>query len=59
MIDEQFGGLDLVSKTCCMEVLKDFSQHCLVMVIDHHTEINEYSDQIIEVEYQNGRSYIA
>lgn len=59
MIDEQFGGLDLVSKTCCMEVLKDFSQNCLVMVIDHHTEINEYSDQIIEVEYQNGRSHLA
>jgi DNA repair exonuclease SbcCD ATPase subunit len=59
MVDEQFGGLDLVSKASCMQVLKFFSQDCLVMVVDHHTELNESADKCIEVLYENGTSTIA
>lgn len=56
LLDEQFGGLDLVCKQACMSILSEYSKDTLVLVIDHDPILNETADKILYVKHENGKS---
>lgn len=56
-MDEVFGGLDLVGKEKCMELLQELSQKKdAVFVIDHDSIFQEQFHNILKVEKKNGIS---
>lgn len=58
VLDESFDGLDLPVRESCLELLKVAAQDRLIFVIDHFTEVKEYFDKIINIEYNNDISYL-
>jgi len=56
MIDEQFTGLDLISKTACLNILRDFAENHLILAIDHHSEIAAAAVETIQISYSQGCS---
>jgi DNA repair exonuclease SbcCD ATPase subunit len=57
-IDEAFNGQGGPTKEACLEILNQNSSNRTFYLIDHHSEVKEYFNQIIEVEMQNGMSKI-
>jgi hypothetical protein len=58
ILDECFEGLGNAEKEAVMELLKQVSNDTLILVVDHSTEFKEFFTQIVEVEFQGGRSKI-
>jgi DNA repair exonuclease SbcCD ATPase subunit len=58
-LDESFNGQGNVTKEANMEVLREYAQEKLVVVIDHNSEFKEMFTQFIDVVYKDGRSEIA
>lgn len=58
-LDESFNGQGNVTKEATMEVLREYAQEKLVVVIDHNSEFKELFTQFIDVVYKDGRSEIA
>lgn len=58
VLDETFGGHDVVTKAACLELLQVFARDKLVLVVDHATEVKEMFSQEIVVEYNNKKSRI-
>lgn len=51
LLDEVFNGQGLVTKESSMEILKDFAQTKLVMVIDHDSNFKEMFDKTIDIQH--------
>jgi len=58
ILDESFEGLGPTEKEAVMELLKQVSNDTLILIVDHSTEFKEFFTQIVEVEFQGGRSKI-
>jgi DNA repair exonuclease SbcCD ATPase subunit len=58
-LDESFNGQGNVTKEATMEVLREYGQEKLVVVIDHNSEFKELFTQFIDVVYKDGKSEIA
>lgn len=58
ILDESFHGLGNVSKETCMEVLQNFSNNRLILVIDHSSEFKSSFSQIIDIENSGGISVV-
>lgn len=50
MLDESFEGQGNVTKEAAMEVLREYGQEKLVIVVDHSSEIKEIFTQFIDVQ---------
>lgn len=57
-LDESFNGQDLATKEAAMEVLREYGQEKLVVVIDHSNEFKEMFTQFIDVSFKDGKSGI-
>lgn len=57
MLDEAMDGLDSISKTPAIEMIKQEIQG-LVLIIDHDPEVKATFDNIVEVEYDGRHSRI-
>jgi DNA repair exonuclease SbcCD ATPase subunit len=57
-LDESWNGQGNVTKEAAMEVLREFSNDKLIVVIDHSSETKEFFSKIIEVRYSNGMSEV-
>jgi DNA repair exonuclease SbcCD ATPase subunit len=57
-LDESFNGQGNITKEATMEVLKEFAQDKLVIVIDHNSEFKEMFSQYIDVSYRDGVSFL-
>ncbi len=58
VIDEGCDGLDKETKEACLEVLKVASKDRLIFLIEHASEVKEYFDRWIEIEYDGSSSTI-
>lgn len=58
IFDESFGAHCPVVKQSCMEILKRASEDCLILVIDHATELRDYFDDFVDVESNGDESRI-
>jgi len=58
-LDESFNGQGNVTKEATMEVLREYAQEKLVVVIDHNSEMKELFTQFIDVVYKDGKSEVA
>lgn len=58
IFDEIFEGQDLVTKEACLELLKEFSQERLIIIIDHANEFKEMFENQILITSKNGYSFI-
>jgi len=58
-LDESFNGQGKATKEATMEVLRDFGQTKLVVVIDHNSEFKEMFSQFIDVTYKDGYSEVS
>lgn len=50
IFDESFSAHCVPTKEACMQVLKQAAQECLILVVDHATELRDYFDAFIDVE---------
>lgn len=50
LADEPTGALDRNTSDQIMEILKELSQECLVLVITHDSKICTYADQVLSIE---------
>jgi len=57
-LDECWNGQGVATKENDFDVLREYACDRLVLVIDHTTEVVEAFNQIIEVEYVDGKSRI-
>lgn len=58
ILDECFEGLGATEKESVMALLSQAAHDTLILVVDHATEFKEMFNQVIEIEYSNGRSRI-
>lgn len=56
ILDESFTGLGPVEMESCLEILRDYAQDRLVLVVDHASEFKSMFPSTITVEYEAGRS---
>lgn len=56
--DESFDGLDAISKESCFEMLATRAGDCLVLCVDHASQMQGLFSQIIEVRSEDGCSTI-
>jgi DNA repair exonuclease SbcCD ATPase subunit len=54
LLDEIFDGQGTLTKESAMEILKELSQDKIVLVIDHDSQLKEFFNQTIDIEY-NGK----
>lgn len=59
LLDECFEGLGPVEKESCIEILQRFAHDRLVIVVDHGSEFKSLFTHTIDVEFSQGRSWIA
>lgn len=57
-LDEVFNGVGQVTFETALEVLREFAQDRLVLVIDHASEFKENFSKVIDVVYSNGQSVV-
>lgn len=57
-LDESFNGQGNVTKEATMEVLREYAQEKLVVVIDHSSEFKELFSTFVDVVYKDGKSEI-
>jgi DNA repair exonuclease SbcCD ATPase subunit len=58
MLDECFNGQSSETKEAVVQVLRTIAENKLVIVVDHHTEMQEAFDQILEIVVDNGESKV-
>lgn len=58
ILDEAFTGLGPVEAEACMEILAEYAQERLVLVVDHASETKEHFSNVITVDYTNGSSKV-
>lgn len=58
-LDESFNGQGNATKEAAMEVLREYGNEKLVVVIDHNSEFKEMFTQFIDVTFKDGKSEIA
>lgn len=58
ILDEVFEGQDIVTKEACLEIIKEFAENKLVIVVDHASEFKEMFEQHLLVTSSQGRSRI-
>lgn len=59
ILDESFAnGSDKITKEGCLEILKQYAEKKLIIVVEHASEFKELFSRIIEVELNNERSRI-
>jgi len=59
ILDESFAnGSDKVTKEGCLEILKQYSDDKLIIVVEHASEFKEMFSRVIEVDYRDERSRI-
>lgn len=59
ILDEVFEGYDLVTRETCLEILREYAQDRLVIIVDHASETKESFTNIIEVQFKGGFSTIS
>lgn len=59
ILDEGMNGLDLSSKNACLSILSKFADNHLVLLVDHHSELNAGAVNTIMVTSKDGASSIA
>lgn len=59
VLDECFEGLDVVSKEACFEVLQTFAHDRLALIIDHSSEFKSLISHQINIEFKDGKSWVA
>jgi DNA repair exonuclease SbcCD ATPase subunit len=57
MLDEVFNGQPPATKEAALEILQQFAQNSLVIVIDHSNDFQQLFNNILEVKINNGVSY--
>jgi DNA repair exonuclease SbcCD ATPase subunit len=57
MLDEVFNGQPPATKEAALEILQQFAQNSLVIVIDHSNDFQQLFNNILEVKINNGISY--
>lgn len=58
VLDESFEGHDVPTKMACLELLQNYAQDRLVLIVDHATEVKEAFKQQIVVEYNKEQSWL-
>lgn len=58
ILDEPFDGLGVEEKEACLEYLKTYVSHKMIMVIDHSSEIKEWFDKFYFIENDGIRSVL-
>jgi DNA repair exonuclease SbcCD ATPase subunit len=59
ILDEAFAnGSDKVTKEGCIEILKQYSDKKLIIIVEHASEFKEMFNRVIEIDYKNERSKI-
>lgn len=58
ILDETFHGLGGVAKESCLEILNNYSQDRLVLVVDHDPPFQGLFNSIVEIEQQDGQSRV-
>lgn len=58
ILDEAFNGQSNNTKESCFEVLKQFSQQKLILIIDHTSEFQEMFTRFIDIECNSGFSRV-
>lgn len=54
LADEPTGNLDTLTARAVMEILKELSSHCLILIVSHNiNDANTYADRIIELSHGN------
>ena len=56
--DEVFNGQGQPTKEACLDILKQCSQSRALFVIDHHSEMREYFNKVIDIRMLNGISSV-
>jgi DNA repair exonuclease SbcCD ATPase subunit len=59
ILDEIFDGQDMVTKEACLEILKEFGEDRLILIIDHSGEFKEMFKKQIKIVSKNGYSYVS
>jgi DNA repair exonuclease SbcCD ATPase subunit len=57
--DEAFDGQAGKTRENSLEVLRDFAQDRLVVVVDHHSETKEMFSQVVDIRFENGHSLVS
>lgn len=57
--DEVIIGQGSDTSVNAIEILKEFAEDKMVLVIDHSSEVKEYFQKVIDVRMENGVSYIS
>jgi DNA repair exonuclease SbcCD ATPase subunit len=57
-LDETFNGMPKATKESALEILQQFAQDRLVLVIDHGSEMKEMFGKVLTVREVNGRSVV-
>lgn len=58
-LDEVFDGQGRVTKESALEVLQEFAQNRLVLVIDHGSEFKEAFTKTIDIQFEAGKSQVS
>jgi DNA repair exonuclease SbcCD ATPase subunit len=58
ILDEAFNGLNVIEKEACLQVLSQFAEERLIIVIDHDSTFKEMFQKVITVGYRNGVSFL-
>jgi DNA repair exonuclease SbcCD ATPase subunit len=58
ILDESFEGLGATEKEGCLNILQDYAQERLVLIVDHSSVLQEHFDVILGVESTQDRSSI-
>lgn len=53
IFDESFAAHCLPVKEACLQVLSKAAEDCLILVVDHATELKEYFSSFVDVESEN------
>lgn len=58
ILDEAFEGLGPVEKESCMEILQQYAQDRMVLIVDHDSQFKQMFQKTLVIEYKNGYSTI-
>lgn len=58
ILDETFNGHDRLVKAACLDVLRQYAQDRLIIIVDHHSEFQDLFAQTLTVTQENGRSRV-
>lgn len=58
LLDESFNGQPNDTKEAAIEILKEYAEEKVVVVIDHNSEFKELFTRYIDVDFKEGRSLV-